>query len=190
MARGVGVGAEDMQKFRREIMEAVHAKADGKHVAALCDQKVDITDMNQALGKLSEAINDNTRSVKATNSAEQAAATEALSSEIKAVQKRLNAELLCGRWIWKSGATAGAPAAGISQPGELVPWNIECTNANPSVFRWVADAAAVGCNLPGLYEIRVGMFTDKHPRVSVMVNGHTVFTTPTPDQIGPGGSKE
>jgi hypothetical protein len=189
VARGVGVSGDDMHKFRRELLAAVDAKADGKHVAALCDQKVDVADMNAALGKLSEAINANTRAAGLPTS-EQAAANEQLSGELQLVHKRLNAELMCGRWIWKSGTTAGAPAAGVAQPGELVPWNIECANANPSMFRWAADAAAVGCEQPGLYEVRVGMFTDKQPRVSVMVNGHCVFTTPTGEQMGPGGSKE
>ena len=110
--------------------------------------------------------------------------------DLQNVRKRIDSELMCGRWIWKSGTTAGVPAAGVSQPGELVPWNIECANANPSVFRWAADAAAVGCELPGLYELRLGMFTDKQPRVSVLVNGHCVFTTPTNDQLSLGGSKE
>ena len=188
MARGMGVGHDEMHKFRREVMAAVDGKADGKHVAALVDQKVSVADMNDALARLSDAINTNTATA-AANTVDPTS-IEALAAELQSLHQRVGAELLCGRWIWKSGQMAGPPSAGVSQPGELVPWNIECTNANPSVFRWVADASSVGCDLPGLYELRVGMFTDKQPRVTILVNGHTVFTTPTPDQLGAGGGPE
>jgi len=219
VSQSQGIGSDELHKFRRELLHVVDGKADGKHVAALVDQKVNVVDMNEALNKLSAAIQtnsfNNTSSVKEDR-------VEVINKELMALHSRMNAEYvfvfvfkpsivfnvlsltvfflfllplhhfmfssLCARWIWKSGTLAGPPSAGVSHPGELVPWNIECTNANPAVFRWSSDASTIGADLPGLYEIRVGMFTDKQPRVCILVNGHAVFSTPTIDHFGSGGT--
>ena len=52
-----GGSAEELHRIRREVMAAMDGKADGRHVAALVDQKVSVSDMNEALGRLSKAIN-------------------------------------------------------------------------------------------------------------------------------------
>ena len=184
VSRGQGVSSEELTRFRREILAAVDSKADGKHVAALVDQKVSVQDMNDALSRMSQAIN--TTAEKASNSVDEERVQE-LNVQVQTLHQRMSTEILCARWIWKSGQLAGPPSAGVSHPGELVPWNIECANANPSVFRWSADASNIGADLPGLYEIHVGMFTDKQPRVTVLVNGHAVFSTPGLDHFGGGG---
>ena len=185
ISRGQGISSEELHKFRREMIAAVDGKADGKHVAALVDQKVSVNDMNEALSRMSSAINTNAETASRGVDVEK---VEALSNEVQTLHQRMSTEILCARWIWKSGQLAGPPSAGVTHPGELVPWNIECSNANPAVFRWSADTSSVGADLPGLYEIHVGMFTDKQPRVAVLVNGHAVFSTPGLDHFGNGGT--
>jgi hypothetical protein len=180
-----GGSAEELHRLRREVMSAVNAKADGRHVAALVDQKVSVVDMNEALSRMSKAISANALEASTSVGEEE---MSRLSGEVATLHQRMSTELLCARWIWKSGSLAGAPSVGVSHPGELVPWNVECSNSNPSVFRWSADSSNVGADLPGLYEIRVGMFTEKQPRVAVLVNGHVVFSTPPLDHYGSGGT--
>jgi hypothetical protein len=185
VSKSQGISSDELHKFRREILSVVDGKADGKHVAALVDQKVNVVDMNDALSKLSSAIQTNSFNGKSVVKEER---LEALNNDLMALHSRINAESLCARWIWKSGTLAGPPSVGVAHPGELVPWNIECANANPAVFRWSTDASTIGADLPGLYEIRVGMFTDKQPRVCILVNGHAVFSTPSLDHFGSGGT--
>ena len=89
VSQSQGIGSDELHKFRRELLHVVDGKADGKHVAALVDQKVNVVDMNEALNKLSAAIQtnsfNNTSSVKEDR-------VEVINKELMALHSRMNAE--------------------------------------------------------------------------------------------------
>lgn len=70
------------------------------------------------------------------------------------------------RWLFKSN---------FLSPGSLVPWNVQVINTLPDNFLWERDKANLLIVSPGLYEIQLGFFAKKKPKIDIMVNGETII---------------
>lgn len=82
------------------------------------------------------------------------------------INASLTSDMSMGRWLWKSGKT---------KAGGAVPWNVESVNSDPENFQWEKDKASITATVPGLYEVSLGFFARKTPKVQLLVDGQAVL---------------
>ncbi|CAD8126069.1 unnamed protein product [Paramecium sonneborni] len=85
-------------------------------------------------------------------------------------QNTLNEQLcsqnIIGRWLFKGN---------FLSPGSLIPWNIQAINTLTENFLWDKDKPNIIVVAPGIYEITLGFFAKKKPKIDIMVNGETII---------------
>ena len=144
---------ESIEVLKREIT----LKSNIKDVCALVDIKADLEDVDKGLEELSNEM-----------------ATKADTEELKATlakQMKLT-EILCtencaGRWLWKSGTL---------KSGCAVPWEIQTINTCPDNFLWEKNKISILTVAAGLYEVSIGFFASKKPKVQFLVNGEPILS--------------
>ena len=82
------------------------------------------------------------------------------------INESLCSENITGRWNYKSGPLA---------PGSLVPWNTQVVNTLPDNFLWEKDKSTILVVSPGLYEITLGFYARKKPKIDVLINGEAIL---------------
>lgn len=70
------------------------------------------------------------------------------------------------RWLWRSGGL---------EAGQKVPWEVECVNTQPENFLWEQGATEICMVSPGLYDLRIGVYTRIKPTAMVMVNDQVLY---------------
>ena len=70
------------------------------------------------------------------------------------------------RWLWRSGGL---------EAGQKVPWEVECVNTQPENFLWEQGATEICMVSPGLYDLRIGVYTRIKPKAMVMVNDQVLY---------------
>lgn len=70
------------------------------------------------------------------------------------------------RWLWRSGGL---------EAGQKVPWEVECVNTQPENFLWEQGATGICMVSPGLYDLRIGVYTRIKPKAMVMVNDQVLY---------------
>jgi hypothetical protein len=78
------------------------------------------------------------------------------------------------RWLWRSGKILR---------GGWIPWEVQVNNAAPSSLLWKAECEAITCVVPGLYSVRIGVFTMNASSVQVCVNGEPVISLDPNNEI-------
>ncbi|GMI17702.1 hypothetical protein TrLO_g1093 [Triparma laevis f. longispina] len=71
------------------------------------------------------------------------------------------------RWLWRSGKVCR---------GGFVPWEVQVNNACPQSLLWKVDCDSVTCTAPGLYVVKIGVFTQNPAGVQLCVNGEPVIS--------------
>ncbi len=59
--------------------------------------------------------------------------------------------------------------------GSLVPWNVQNVNTLPDNYLWEKDKPNILVIAPGLYEITLGFYARKKPKVDILVNGEVIM---------------
>lgn len=140
-----------------EVRREVKLKASVADVMTLLDAKCDVTEVNGALAQVTAELD-----TKAP-----AAEVQRISSAQTRALESYAAEMIVGRWLWKSGRTKG---------GHGVPWNVQTVNSAPDNFLWEKDKVTIVTVLPGLYEISFGFFSRVKPTIMVLVDGQPVMS--------------
>ena len=73
-----------------------------------------------------------------------------------------------GRWMWKSG---------IIKNNYIIPWENQLVNTFPDNFIWEKDKNFIMVNEEGLYELNIGLYSDKKPSIQVLVNGEIIINS-------------
>ncbi|KDO30602.1 hypothetical protein SPRG_04501 [Saprolegnia parasitica CBS 223.65] len=136
-----------------------------KDTCTLLDTKCNIADVNDALASLQETLQS-----KADESD-----LKALGDDLSGLRRQMRGELCLGRWIWKHG-----------RPSEVqtIQWNVQIVNTSPDIFVWEKGADAITLELPGLYMLQAGFFTDYNPTIHIVVNGEPALVVPSSKSDG------
>ena len=148
----------EFDELRNDLLKRLKDKADTRHVTTLLDQKANVAEMSEALSTYKEKL-DGAVSVEKLDS---------LLAEYRTMANHVSAEMMVGRWIWKSGRL---------NKGKTIPWNVQCVNTNHNNFIWTADTESIRTIVPGLYELKVGIFTDRDPRISITLNHKVILSS-------------
>ena len=144
---------KDLEEIQKELV----LKASVSDVLTLVDAKASVDEVNAALASVSSEI------------AKKAPAEDVarIDSEQARVLSALSAELMIGRWLWKSGKT---------KAGSGVPWDVEVLNSAPDVFSWTKSSVKLKLTLPGLYQVSSSFFSEVKPTIQLLVNGSPVLS--------------
>ncbi|KNC56011.1 uncharacterized protein AMSG_02023 [Thecamonas trahens ATCC 50062] len=152
-AAGRPATTRDLDELKHELQ----LKASLQDVITLTDAKASVDDVNRALASVTNEL-----AAKAP-----LADVARIDSEQGRVLEALSAELMVGRWLWKSGKTKG---------GHGIPWNVQILNSAPDVFVWGKDKVNLVATLPGLYQVSAGFFSAAKPSIQLLVNGEPVLS--------------
>ena len=83
------------------------------------------------------------------------------------INDALCSENCLARWTWKSGQLIN---------GYAIPWEIQTVNTAPDNFIWEKEKTSISVAASGLYQISMGIYSDKKPTVQVMVNGEPIIS--------------
>lgn len=145
-----------MEQALADAVERLKLKADTDAVGALLDLKANVADVNRSLEGLTQDIESRAKVDDVTPILEEHAR----------LTKFVRAEMASGRWIWKTGRVSRS---------SRIPWNVQSVNHHPEHLVWQPDAESIVTVVPGLYQIAIGIFVDRAPRVRVLVNDETVL---------------
>jgi hypothetical protein len=90
-----------------------------------------------------------------------------LIADLEALSRRFAEAHSEARWLWRSGKVCR---------GGWIPWEVQVNNAAPQALIWKADSETITCTAPGLYHVRVGVFTQNTASVQLCVNGEPILT--------------
>lgn len=144
---------EDVEEIRRSLV----MKANLQEVSAILDQKCNLTDLNNRLKMIKNALLEKC-SLKEL---------DLVTKEQAMVNEFLCAENVIGRWRWRSGSL---------QNKVLVPWEEMSINTLTDNFLWEKNDTFITVVTPGLYEVTFGLFSKKKPSGQFMVNGEPVLS--------------
>lgn len=146
------------------LSKDLKSKADLKDICALLDLKASTEDTNSALTGIHKELDSKANSSELTTAfLQQQARIEVLSSEAA-----------IGRWLWKSRELKSS----------LVPWEIQVTNTLPENFIWEPARTQILVVAPGIYEVKLGVYSRKKPTIHLLVNGETALTAvSSPSQV-------
>jgi len=142
---------ESIEVIKREIGQ----KANIKDVCALIDIKANLEDVDKGFEELEQEITTKTENLKS-----------ALNNQAK-IYQTLCTENCAGRWFWKSGAV---------KSGYVVPWEMQAVNTCPDNFLWEKGKISILTVAAGVYEVSIGFFASRKPKVQFLVNGEPILT--------------
>lgn len=148
---------------RREIAD----KANREEIVQMVHREAD--DLKDSVNKLQEAV-----SLKANmESASQ------LIADVDSLERRFAEANAAARWLWRSGKVV---------KGGLIPWEVQVKNAVPQSLLWKAGSESITCITPGLYHLKLGVFTQNPAAIQLCVSGEPIISLqPTDDGFGGGG---
>ena len=141
-----------------ELESKVEEKADLKDICVLLDEKASIQEVNNALLEMKKSM----RELEPKGLSDLGKVNDIVHS----VHQAVTSELSLGRWIWKTGHV---------NEDRTIPWNVECINTASDNFVWSKDTAEIVTVIPGLYELHLGIFSDRDPNLQILVNGEPAF---------------
>ena len=184
-AGGGDGGVDDLEELKNDLMKHIKQKCDIKHTTHALESKINKHDFEVLFEKTmekkffentGEEVPDGNRSVSGFGRfREYESQLGNLAKEYRVLTQHVSAEMMVGRWIWKSGRL---------NKGKMIPWNVQCINTNPSNFVWNENSEQLRTIVPGLYEIKIGIFTDRDPRICVQLNNRTVLSSQRGEQAG------
>ncbi|OQR84534.1 hypothetical protein ACHHYP_13266 [Achlya hypogyna] len=147
-----------------ELQSQLVTKMGIKDTCTLLDAKSNISDVNDALAALQERI-----ATKADDTD-----VRALGDDLGGLRRQMRGELCLGRWIWKHGRPTER---------QTILWNSQIVNTSPDIFVWDKGSDTITLELPGLYQLQAGFFTDYNPTIHVLVNGEPAFAFPRSESV-------
>ena len=96
-----------------------------------------------------------------------AATTSQLAADVESLAGKFAEAHSEARWLWRSGKIL---------KGGWIPWEVQVTNAAPGALIWKPGAGDVTCAAPGLYSVKVGVFTLNAACIQICVNGEPVVS--------------
>jgi len=139
------------------IAKELLLRATVKDLCILLDQKANLVDVNKTLEQVQVEID---------ACAKEKRVKDALNDQAL-VNEALCAENCTGRWIWKTGDLLHA---------NQIPWEVQAINTCPDNFLWDKNKSAIVLVAPGLYQLSIGFYSRKLPKLKVYVNNEVIFT--------------
>ena len=137
-----------------ELTHLVHEKATLKEIVQVLDQKSNHEEVARAFSEVQREL------VRKTDEIRQ------FQEEQSVVNESLCSENIVGRWIFKQGPLC---------TGSLVPWNVQAVNTLPDNFLWEKDRPYILVAAGGLYQLSLGFYAKKKPKVDILLNGEIVM---------------
>jgi hypothetical protein len=100
-----------------------------------------------------------------------------------------------GRWLWRSGKTVSLTfpssrsrsrsrregSSLISIEEGLIPWEIQSMNDNGASLQWEKGATHIGCEVPGMYHLTLGIFSSAPVSLTILANDEPILNlSPSP----------
>ena len=85
---------------------------------------------------------------------------------LQGVTETLMLENCTARWLWTSGSI---------QSDRKIPWEVQTVNTQPDNFIWESGQTTVYTVAPGLYELKLGIYTRSRPKAQVLVNDQVLY---------------
>ena len=166
---------DGVSKEMDAIDRKLEQKANVDDVCALLDQKANVDDVNAALEEMQNAQNEQATKLleesrvlakkQEAEEASKASAPPPPPSAAKAKKSKGDSSIV-GRWIWKTGVKSQ----------QSVPWNVQTTNTAQDALLWSPSTTSIVAQIPGLYELTIGFFSEHDPSVQIFVNGELALS--------------
>ena len=142
----------DLAAIRREIQTYVRSQ----DLIPMLESKANAEDIKQTLVAIHRDI-------------ASCVPSDEFRSSLSALQEATEALMLehcTARWLWTSGSL---------QSDHKVPWEVQTVNTQPDNFIWEAGQTTVYTVAPGLYELRLGIYTRFKPKAQILVNDQVLY---------------